>query len=418
MHIVFATVELATANNASGGLASFTANMARIFAENGHKVTVLVAATKDEKLKFDENIAVETTYIKKSVWDAFDRAAKFLAFGGNKKSLDLRKFFISVYKSRQVRKKIQEINRVEKIDIVHYCDWNALAYRADKKIPFVVRVSSFMNIWEGANLPEGNIEYAKNKLSIRDKWIVYVLKKSRYIIFPSKLLAEIGKKELGLNVTVIESPFRLDTKDWDYSLYQSNGAGKRYIIHYGNMRYFKGTHIVALTVKKILEKYPDIYLFLVGRSEALLDEKGEKVRADELIKKNAGEFSDRVIYMGSLPREQLYPFIQNAEICFLPSRIENLSNACIEAMAMGKIVVATNGASYEQLIDDRVSGFLCERDNPESFLKAIYEALNMSKEEKDKMILKASERIKLLNPDTIYRKYFNYYNKVIKEWYR
>ena len=67
MHIVFATVELATANNASGGLASFTANMARIFAENGHKVTVLVAATKDEKLKFDENIAVETTYITKSV---------------------------------------------------------------------------------------------------------------------------------------------------------------------------------------------------------------------------------------------------------------------------------------------------------------------------------------------------------------
>ena len=146
-----------------------------------------------------------------------------------------------------------------------------------------------------------------------------------------------------------------------------------------------------------------------------MDEKGEKVRADELIKKNAGEFSDRVICMGSLPREQLYPFIQNAEICFLPSRIENLSNACIEAMAMGKIVVATNGASYEQLIDDRVSGFLCERDNPESFLKAIYEALNMSKEEKDKMILKASERIKLLNPDTIYRKYFNSYNKVIKE---
>lgn len=414
MHIVFATVELATANNASGGLASFTANMARIFAENGHKVTVLVAATKNEKLIFDENIALETTFIKKTVWDIFDKTARFLTQG--RRDEDLRKFFISVYKSGQVRRKIAEINKVEKIDIVHYCDWYALAFRARKNIPFVVRVSSFMNILEGANSPEGNIEYKENRLSIRDKWNIYVLKKAKYIVFPSELLADIGRREIGITATVIESPFILSRENWDYSLYESVGKNKKYIIHYGNMRYLKGTHIVAQTVKNILEKYPDIYLVLAGKNGELLDADGKKVKADNLIKSKAGEFSDRVIYMGSLVREKLYPFIQNSEICFLPSRIENLSNACIEAMAMGKIVVATNGASYEQLIEDRVSGFLCERDNPESFLKAIYEALNMSKEEKDKMIRKASERIKLLSPDTIYRKYLNYYKKVIKEW--
>lgn len=125
---------------------------------------------------------------------------------------------------------------------------------------------------------------------------------------------------------------------------------------------------------------------------------------------------DRVIYIGQIVREQLYPVIKNAECCLLPSRIENLSNACIEAMAMGKIVVATNGASYEQLIDDRVSGFLCERDNPASYLKAVDEVLAMSTEERNKIGLKAIEVTKRLEPQKIYEQYLAFYEKVIREW--
>ena len=38
MHVVFVTNELASTNNASYGLATFTANIARIFRDNGHYV--------------------------------------------------------------------------------------------------------------------------------------------------------------------------------------------------------------------------------------------------------------------------------------------------------------------------------------------------------------------------------------------
>ena len=148
------------------------------------------------------------------------------------------------------------------------------------------------------------------------------------------------------------------------------------------------------------------------------DEKGEKIKAHELVKKAAKEHSNRVLYVGCLVREQLYPLIQNAQVCLLPSRIENLSNACIEAMAMGRIVIGTNGASFEQLIDDGVSGFLCERDNPLSYLQAVNTALNMCEEEKQKMSEKAIERIKKLEPDAVYEKYLRYYRKVIKNWNR
>ena len=159
---------------------------------------------------------------------------------------------------------------------------------------------------------------------------------------------------------------------------------------------------MAEIAEKFLEQYPDFYLVLTGKSEYLFDEIDGNMSADELVRKKAGEYSNRVIYAGRLVREQLYPLIQYAELCLLPSRIENLSNACIESMAMGKIVVATNGASYEQLIDNKISGFLCERDKPKSYLQAINKALSMSFYERQQMELRAVEATKRLEPQKVY----------------
>ena len=223
---------------------------------------------------------------------------------------------------------------------------------------------------------------------------------------------------MGINPVVIESPFVLDRNRWDDSIYRHLAKGKKYIIHYGRMSYLKGTHIVAKIAEKILENHPDIYLLLAGMDEEMQDGTGRMVMANELVRESAGRHADRVIYVGGPVRERLYPLIDSAELCLLPSRIENLANACVEAMAMGKIVIGTDGASYEQLIDDRVSGFLCERDNPESFLQAVEEALSMNGEEKQKMIERASMRIQQLSPEIIYEKYFSFYKQVIQEWGR
>ena len=68
------------------------------------------------------------------------------------------------------------------------------------------------------------------------------------------------------------------------------------------------------------------------------------------------------------------------------------------------------------MIDDRVSGFLCERDNSESFLQAVEEALNMEKEKKQDMIENAFKRIQQLSPKVIYEKFLKYFEKVMHEW--
>lgn len=416
MHLVIVTCELATANHTAYGLASFTANLARLFRGKGHKVTVVVAATKDENLIFDEDIAVKATYIEKKIWDEYDEIGRMGAILTGSNRNENRKFIVNYYKSKQVKNVIEEIKAREKIDIIHVCNVCSLSLGFGQDIPYVVRISSYQNMWDGADLPEGCIDYDKNPLSINNKLEIYTLKRARYVISPSNFMAEMTRQEIGIDPVIIESPFTLNENGWDYKVYDSLVKGKNYIIHYGRLSYCKGTHIVAGIAREILRKYPDLTIVLAGNYIEMANEYGEKVKAYELVRECAGEYSDRVIYAGCLTREQLYPLIQNANLCLLPSRIENLSNACIEALAMNKIVIATEGVSFEQLIENRVNGFLCKRDDPSSFLQAVEEALAMEEDARKKMEAEASKRIAQLAPDVIYEKYLAFYQKVIGEW--
>lgn len=418
MNIVFVTNELALFNNSSGGAASFTSNMARIFAEQGHRVSIVLASTKEMHVELQKDIDIISLYVPMKKWTEMDKLSKVLCRMCKEDKDIVRRMFMSLYKARQIREAVRCINRKNNVDIILYCSNRALNLLSPKGIPYIVRISGFINICEGgANTPDGSVKYENNPLSIKDKLEKYAIKKAKYVVAPSYLLAGIAKENLGLDVTVIESPFVLKTSEWDYSVFSGIGLNeKKYIIHYGNMRYLKGSHIVAKIAKRLLQAYPDLYLVLAGKNGNIVDEDGNKITPYELVRKNAGEYADRVIYAGRLVREQLYPFIEKAELCLLPSRIENLSNACIEAMAMGKIVVATNGASYEQLIDDRISGFLCERDNADSYLKAIYEALNMKTEEKEKMCSEAKKVTRRLEPQKIYQQYLKFFERVIREW--
>lgn len=415
-HIVFVTTELAAKTRPSGGLASFTANMAQILAEKGYKVTVILVTSREENVELGNGICVENIYVRKSLWNFADKLSGMIPYRDKNYNEELRRFWLFLYKARKVRKKIDTINKENRIDIVHYCSLGAFSIFHNKKLPYVVRISSFLSMCKAADKLEYKLEYKGNRLTIRERLEEYAIKKAEYVISPSELLAEIARRDIGIKATVLESPFLLKQENWDSYSFNKIAKGKKYIIHYGTLGYLKGTYVVAQMVHTLLMENPDLTLVLIGKSKEIIDDCGNKIHIHELVQKNAGEYSDRVIYAGHLGREQLYPFICNAELCLLPSRIENLSNACIEAMAMGKIVVATYGASYEQLIDDRVSGFLCERDNPESFLKAINEALGMSSVDKEKMVSKAMERIKLLSPETVYEKYYDFYRKVIEEW--
>lgn len=417
MHIIFVTTQLATKNISSGGLATFTANIARVFHRHGHKVGVFLVSTKEQKVTFDEGIYIKNIFVDKYEWDEYDFISK-LYFPLKKEKSDInRKEIVEIRKMQLVKQEIDEINKKEKVDIVHFCNHGAYSLLMGNKIPYTIRISGYLNICTGgADTPKGSVEFSDNPLAIRDQLEFHAMQKIKHVISPSKLLADIGRRNIDINPSVLESPFVLAENDWDYTIVKNKLHDKKYILFFGVLRYLKGIQIIADIVERFLENKKDMYFVLSGLDMGVKDDDGSPITAIDYIKKKSGHYVDRVIYLGRLIREQLYPVVQHAELCILPSRIENLSNSCIEAMALGRIVVATEGASYEQLIEDGKNGYLCERDNADSFLHKIEMILTLNDKEKESIRENAKKTVERLNPENIYNQYLVYYQKVIREW--
>lgn len=416
MRIVYVTNELATSDNPSAGLANFVSNMARIMDEHDHKVDILYVTTKQNALYLNSSINIENVFIPKSEWEELACVSELLFPGKLEKQKEYRKLLIRIRKAVLVKQKLIEMNKENRIDIVHFSNLLGFSLFMENEIPYVVRISGYDNIYEaGAEKPIAKLGFWDNPLRAMDVTEYRSLKKARFTISPSELCANIGKKELDINPVVIESPFYINKIEYDYSVY-SEIKDKKYVFFYGRLNRIKGIHVVAELAHGLLEAKPELFLVIAGNNNEILLDDGTKISGLDYVYNLAGKYRDRVIYLGHITKEKIYPVIENSEVIILPSRMDNLPNACIEAMALGKIVVASRGASYEQIIEDGVSGFLCEIDNANSFLLGINRALDLSDKEKKEMSDNAKRIIDRLSPDRIYQKYIDYYEYVIENW--
>ena len=413
MNIVFVTTEYTSKKQSSGGLATFTRNMAGMFAAHGNNVRVMLVTTKAEEHDTDEGVILENIYIRKEDWEEMDYLTSLygdeFSFDHNK----MRANIVDVMKACLVRDRLEELNITRKIDMVHFCNHGAL-FRFVKDIPYVVRISGLYNIVLGnANTIDGSVLYNRQE-EIRDVVEAYHLQKAQNVLCPSHVMERTCRDEFGITCKVIQSPVCImDRNDWDFSILESKIGSKKYFLYFGTINFIKGLGVLMNLVYDLLGKYPDYSFVLAGR-DIMVEYDGKEQLGSEFIRESAKEYSDRVIALGSLVSEQLYPVISNAELCILPGRIENLSNACLEAMALGKIVVATKGASYEEIIDDGIDGFLCERDNARSFLNAIIHVMDLSAKERTSINEQIKQKINKLTPAEVYLTYFDYYTGIIE----
>jgi glycosyltransferase involved in cell wall biosynthesis len=75
---------------------------------------------------------------------------------------------------------------------------------------------------------------------------------------------------------------------------------------------------------------------------------------------------------------EVRPLYDLLEVVLLPSRIEGLSQALLEAMALGKPVIASGAAGNLDLISDGVNGCLVEPLDSAAWAKAIEAILSNS----------------------------------------
>nr|WP_308624408.1 glycosyltransferase family 4 protein [uncultured Eisenbergiella sp.] len=410
MHIAIATTEFMTEPSFAGGLSNFTANLAGILKSNGHQIDVFVVADTDEALTWKNGIHVYRVKYSRDI-----KLPKYIP------TLRLRTHILTAWclwgMSYVINKRIKEIHKEAPFDVIHFCDSAILWACHPGNIPGILRLSSSPYLVRRA-LVSGEVPFNYDSaLKTRDwqeRIYDFELRKMKTIIAPSYLVGGIIEKKLKRHVTVVESPFCTDISGIDYSVYNDKLLGKNYFLFFGTFNFLKGIHVIGQALINIFERYPDFYFVFLGR-DSKLSWNGQELTGKELLKMFAGKYENRIIFLPPTPeKKQVYGVVSCAELVILPSRVDNLPNTCIEAMALGKIVIGTRGASFEQLITDGCNGWLIERDNPDSLLEKIVQAMQMTEEEKILFGERAKNRLEKMKPEAFYRNIMAVYEKAMK----
>jgi len=78
------------------------------------------------------------------------------------------------------------------------------------------------------------------------------------------------------------------------------------------------------------------------------------------------EVAERVEWKGRVDRSILTHAIQRANVCVYPSHMEAMPIAWLEGMAAGKALVVSKTGPGPEIVDDGVTGLLCDPREPKS----------------------------------------------------
>ena len=369
MHIIYLTNEFVTEKKPYAGLATYLDNITTIMKSKGHKVSIIILSEEDREFYYKNAIKVICVKAKKN----------------NASSSDLERVMIVLKNCWRIYCELKKLNKKEKIDIVQAASGQAVGFFRSYKIPTVVRASSDNAFLRNAALPDFSYDKAMVEKNWEDKMELYCIKHADGVFVPSRCCARILKKRSGRTLNVIESPYQHQDIQMDYSVYEKLLKDKKYLLFNSSLSLLKGTHLGIRATEQIMEKYPELYMVYAGIDHGFRGSKRSIV-------------------------------VEHALACVLPSRIDNLPNSCIEAMAYEKVVIGTYGASFEQLIKNKDNGLLIQRDSVKALIRAVDYLMNLTDKERIAMGKKAKETIRRLAPDEIYDQLIRYYENIIEEF--
>ena len=132
-------------------------------------------------------------------------------------------------------------------------------------------------------------------------------------------------------------------------------------ISVGRLTQQKGYDLLITAFAMLLQNQPDARLTIVG-------EGAERNYLEQLITRLG--LVDKVYLVGQ--KENVLPLVESSDIFVSSSRYEGFSNAILEAMALGKLVVATNceGGTRDMIVDGE-TGVLAKNPSVSELFEAL-----------------------------------------------
>lgn len=353
LRIAFATPEYVTERYFDGGLANYLYRIAVTLADLGHDVHVLTLSQIEEAQFEHHGVTVHRVMLGGS-WQAINIFSAY--------RLATTVHWLNL--STQVYRKLKGLHAQQAFDIVQfpnysYCGLFSILFL---RVPHVLRASSEEPFFHDP-AKERTLNFKLLKLLERLQF-----RRSPHVFTPSRGLKEIMARKYGLRHTkVIPSPMYLETPEWDFTVSDRLLRDVEYLLFFGRFERRKGFQTLVQSLAQALKANQNIHAVLIGRDVTT----SSVPSMAEYARSLCAEFGSRFLVLEQLPHTQLYPIISGAKLIVLPSMNDNLPNACLEAMALGKAVIGTRGTTMDELIVDEETGFLVAAGNVDALAEKI-----------------------------------------------
>lgn len=357
-----------------GGAERVLTVLARYFAQDGHEVLIATLWRAENEYEIPDKVK------RVNLGDAANSGKGF----AGRISLAIRRF-------TDLRALIKKENPDIVISFCIKANFRSALGMLGMKTPLLISVRS-----------DPQIDYAPHKLLT--KWMEH---RAAGCVFQTKDAQAFFGKGLQEKSRIIWNP--IDEKYLRGNRSRDNGNREElFIVTVGRITFEKNQLMLLAAFNRIRDRFPSAKVRIYG--EGIGGEAWKEM--DDYIRRTGME--KRVEFMGqssSLEKE-----IGNAALFVLPSNYEGMSNALMEAMAMGLPVIATDCpcGGCAALIEDGVSGFLVPTGDDERLAEVMSRVL-ADKKLAQKLAGNAGKLAEKAAPLKIYGEWKDYVEELIEK---
>jgi glycosyltransferase involved in cell wall biosynthesis len=247
------------------------------------------------------------------------------------------------------------ICRKEKVKVIHANSLTACIYAAP--VSFLCRIPL---IWHERDLA-------------RHPFLTPIIAKfAKRIIAISNAVAENLKLELGVNKKIRMIYNGIDVERFHHTepagvpAFPGLPAGKKIVLMAAQFVRWKRHNDFIIMASYVREKNPDAFFVLAGDREIQAQQKYVRELESSIVEKGLKDHFAWTGYVVDMPG-----LLQNADCVVLPAEREPFGRIVAEAMAAGKPVVSVNSGAIPEIIEDNVSGFVCEPGDCRAMAEAV-----------------------------------------------
>ena len=285
-----------------------------------------------------------------------------------------------LYVIRTLQKRLTEVIEQEKPDIIHAhspCLNGIAAINAAKKFSIPV-VYEMRASWEDAAVEHGTTTEGSLRYRLTRALETFVFKKADGITtICNGLKQDIASRSIG-ETPIQVIPNAVNAEEFkggavlDGNLRDKYDLGNSYVVGFiGSFYAYEGLEYFVRAMHELRASDLNVKGLLVGGGP-----EDENLRA--LVKQL--NLEDRIIFTGRVPHAQVDAYYDLIDVLVyprVPARLTDIVTPLkpLEAMAMGKVFVASNVGGHVELVPDRLHTVLFEAGSVDALVRALEETI-------------------------------------------